>query len=364
MSQLLFRGERPKSGRSEVMGGARRAQPLRGWLLVVATLVATVAIMLFLYMASYTRRSTVSGELVPSQGLVTVVAPASGTLAWLGVPEGSSVAAGDSVALVSTPSVVSGTDAARMAWAAGKPQQGEVPAGALAQELLAARQQAVILEHAAQLRELQQHAASARRLLTQLQQTLAVLSLEGHAQDTPLLETGTLLGQARLQVPTDQGQLVKAPVAGIVAARLVKPGQSVQIGQELLHLLPGDGQLEAELWATGSAVGSIEPGDELWLRYRAFPHQKFGRYRGYVTAVSGCAVSATDGGGAGIALPPDEPRYRITVQLGEQVISANERQQVLRAGMQLEAEVMGERRRLIEWLFAPMQSLAGRLARE
>lgn len=45
-----------------------------------------------------------------------------------------------------------------------------------------------------------------------------------------------------------QGALaVSAPVSGVIAAQLVEPGQSVQIGQPLLSLLPGDGKLEAEL---------------------------------------------------------------------------------------------------------------------
>ena len=56
-----------------------------------------------------------------------------------------------------------------------------------------------------------------------------------------------------------------------------------------------------------------------------------------------------------------EPLYRITVALDEQSVQAYGQTQPLAAGMQLDADVLLERRRLIEWIFEPLLSVAGRV---
>jgi membrane fusion protein len=53
--------------------------------------------------------------------------------------------------------------------------------------------------------------------------------------------------------------------------------------------------------------------------------------------------------------------FRITVALERQTVRAYGSEQPLTAGMQLEADVLLERRRLIEWIFEPVLSVAGRL---
>ena len=61
--------------------------------------------------------------------------------------------------------------------------------------------------------------------------------------------------------------------------------------------------------------------------------------------------------------PPDgsrEPLYRIKVELESQSIGAYGKPEPLRPGMQVEADILLDRRRLIEWIFEPILSLAGR----
>jgi membrane fusion protein len=50
------------------------------------------------------------------------------------------------------------------------------------------------------------------------------------------------------------------------------------------------------------------------------------------------------------------------VALDRQSVDAYGRPQPLTAGMQLEADVLLDRRRLIEWLFEPLLGLTGRLS--
>ena len=69
---------------------------------------------------------------------------------------------------------------------------------------------------------------------------------------------------------------------------------------------------------------------------------------------------------AGLPLPTgtngnSEPLYRITVTLDQQSVAAYGQAQALVPGMQLEADVLLDRRRLIEWLFEPVLGIAGRV---
>ena len=63
---------------------------------------------------------------------------------------------------------------------------------------------------------------------------------------------------------------------------------------------------------------------------------------------------------AGIAAST-EPLYRITVQLDRQDVPAYGAPQSLAPGMQLDADVLLDRRRLIEWIFEPVLGIAGRV---
>ena len=55
-----------------------------------------------------------------------------------------------------------------------------------------------------------------------------------------------------------------------------------------------------------------------------------------------------------------EPLYRVTVSLAKQAIIAYGQAEPLRPGMALEADVLGEKRRLFEWIFEPLYSLKGK----
>ena len=57
-----------------------------------------------------------------------------------------------------------------------------------------------------------------------------------------------------------------------------------------------------------------------------------------------------------------EPLYRVTVTLDRQAVTAYGQPEHLKPGMLLDADILGEERRLIEWIFEPLYSLKGRMA--
>jgi membrane fusion protein len=132
----------------------------------------------------------------------------------------------------------------------------------------------------------------------------------------------------------------------------------------LASLLPAGAQLQAQLYATSRAVGFVRAHQPVQLRYEAFPYQKFGHQSGVVSQVSLSPLQATELVGEAVSAAAGsagEPMYRITVSLERQSITAYGQSVALSPGMQLEADVNLDRRRLLEWLFEPILGVAGRV---
>jgi len=70
-------------------------------------------------------------------------------------------------------------------------------------------------------------------------------------------------------------------------------------------------------------------------------------------------VAVTDGVGA-FRLPVRTGSYRITVELMRQTVTAYGEQVPLQPGMQLEADVTLETRRLYEWVLEPLYTITGK----
>lgn len=205
--------------------------------------------------------------------------------------------------------------------------------------------------------------------------------LEAQRREKPLqalAQRGTIerdlaeLAQESAQSDALQRIVVRAPQAGVVTAVLAAPGDSVSPAAALASLLPEGAKMQAELFAPSSAVGFLRPDQAVQLRYQAFPFQKFGHHPGQVLQVSRTPLQAAElaslplsagfTAAPGSSTPPSgEPLYRITVALERQTVQAYGIAQPLVAGMQLEADVLLDRRRLIEWIFEPLLSVTGRL---
>lgn len=411
MGEPLFRPEVIEARRKGWLGGISLAQPLRLWVLAVSVTAAAVAIGIFLAMGEYTRRSRVQGQLVPDLGVATVVAPGPGIVDRILPREGERVLAGAPLALVAAPrttqggsdtreSIAEGIERRRASVLAAAGSHGELldareaslrkQRAALGRELdrlrgqLAIRkrqealaretlqryralrreqylselqvnqQEQAVLDLASGRQALERQQAALQRDLAQVDEALRGIPAERAARKADTARELALLDREQVQNDASGKLLVEAPVAGLVANRLVEPGQAVQAGQPLLTLLPAGSLLQAALFVPSRAVGFIEPGDRVLLRYQAFPYQKFGHHEGVVRRVSRSAVPGAGGQGA-------EPFYRVLVDIHRQSITAYGREEPLRPGMLLEADIMGEHRKLYEWVLEPLYSVTGRL---
>lgn len=412
MNGSVFRAEVFEARRNNWLGSISLVQPLRLWVLAAAVMAMALAIICFLVFGEYTRRSRVDGQLVPDLGLSTVVAPSSGVVTRLFQEEGRRVRAGDGLVLIDAPrATASGVDAVAEMHASlnarrastellGRSQTAQIDAQIAGQSRQLAeamnelrqiesqittrreqvrigretvqryrsivderyvsqvqlnQQQQSVLELVNQQQALEREAASIRRNIAQFQQSLRELPTQRNALRATTERDVALLDQERVQQEATGKLLVKAPLAGLVTNRLIEPGQAVEAGQPLLSLLPQGSKLQAQLLVPSRAVGFIEPGDRVLLRYQAFPYQKFGHHAGKVLRISRSAITPDNGENA-------EPYYRVLVALDQQAILAYGKRESLRPGMRLDADILGERRRLYEWILEPIYSIRGQVA--
>ena len=408
----LFRREVLEERRGSWLGGISLSQPVRMWVLACFNALAATLIVCFIILGDYTRRSRVSGELVPDLGLSTVVAPSAGVVAALEVDEGDQVGRKQPMVLINVPRVTAAGDDALNVLRAGLDarvqslgslrasqdqqftiqQQGvQKQRDALRRELSqidaeiqtrgeqvrigretvqryrqvadqryvslvqVSQQEQAMLDLLNAQQSLQRQATSIRRNLAQLDQTLAEIPQQRRSAQATSARELAVLADETVQVEANGEMLLTAPVAGLVASRLVEVGQAVQTGQPMLSLLPEGAALRAQLLVPSSSIGFVKPGDRVRLRYRAYPYQKFGSHEGRVMRVSRSAIPPQSNQQA------SEPVYRVLVGLNRQSVLAYGVAEPLRPGMIVDADILGERRRLYEWILEPLYSVTGKI---
>jgi membrane fusion protein len=416
----LFRPEALTHHRRDWLGSIQLIRPvslgfLTGFVVVVAAAVAT-----YLTLGEYTRKARVGGFLVPDRGVIRLMTPQPATVVESHVTEGQSVRRGEALFVLDVgQSTLSGDtqaavqsslasresslqDAARQRRLLEQTQVAALDAQvadmrrelgamsvesglqhqrlALAQEALAqyeslrndnfvsagqVRTKAEeVLAVKAQLQSLERQRSARLREIATLEAQRRELPLRAQAAQGEIVRDLATLAQQSAENEARQRIVVRAPQDGVVTGVLAAIGQNVTPVAALASLLPADAKLQAHLFAPSSAVGFVRPEQTVQLRYQAFPYQKFGHQSGAVTQVSRSPLQAAEL--AGLPLPAaisanGEPLYRITVTLDHQSVAAYGQEQALSPGMQLEADVLLDRRRLIEWLFEPVLGIAGRV---
>jgi membrane fusion protein len=414
----LFRAEVLQAQRGQWMGAINLATPLGfiWWALLAAALGA--AIVLFLVFGHYTRRAEVTGQLTPSAGILTLSAKTTGTVARTMVHEGEQVEAGQPLIEVSADLVsASMGDTRAVVSARLRAQEAQVrttmanlqpQADAQAMDLHArigmlqaqARQidgqltlqrqqaettahllkkaeplhqrgiistvefdkyQATALSQQAGIKTLRRQRLDTQQQLSALQAKLKQLPLDTAAKANQLRGQLAQLDAQLAQNEAARGTVLRAPLAGIVSTLLAKAGQTVADGQPVLSIVPRGAKLEAQLLVPSSAIGFVTPGNQVVLRYRAYPYQKFGQQYGKVVQVSRSALGHAEASkllGRNVAIP----LYRVLVALDHQTIDAYGKPEGLKPGMALDADILLDRRTLWQWVFEPLYGLRQQLA--
>lgn len=153
--------------------------------------------------------------------------------------------------------------------------------------------------------------------------------------------------------------VIKATKGGTINNLQAKEGNRPPSTTPLLSIVPKDSTLSVHLLVPVRAVGFITTGQQIEIRFDAFPYQKFGLYAGSVTGVSSAVLLPNEL--LSYPVRNSEPVYKVFAQLNSMTIRAYNNAIPLKAGMTLSADIELEERSLFQWVLAPLLSVKGRL---
>jgi membrane fusion protein len=369
----LFRQEAIDAQREKLLGEVSTARPVPTWVFTLLALSFAALIIGFMFWGEYTRRERVEGFLALDAGAARILAPEAGTLAELMVGEGDEVAAGAAIARLSLErGTASGATSADLVQRELSQRSANLEAetendfqrtqqlvkdGFVSDTALAAKRNEQ-LDQQVKLETLRRGRAGIARDLRSAQSDLPAVDLRARQQIDQLMREKGELQQSLVQEETRRETVIRAPIAGTVTNIAVSRGASLAADTPLATVLPAGSGLQAQLLVPTRAVGFVQPGNAVVLRYEAFPFQRFGQYHGKVHNVSRTVWSPGEKVGP---MTAREPVYRIDVELDRQTVAAGGQELALRPGMLVNADILLEKRTVFEWIFEPVLELRGRL---
>lgn len=415
METPLFRPEAIVHQRHRLWGELLLTQPVATRVLTVLLVAIVIVAGCYLVWGEYARKQRVQGYLVPQGGWLKIHAMRGGVLVALHVAEGETVVKGAPLVTVSSALHLSQDEEVSAELLAAleqdangiRAQQARLQRlETLAVDELDARMESArseisnlevqvalqndrlqILEgRLASLRELRRagHIATAQydsareAYLSELQRLRALerdtntrgamlARLRSERERLPLEflnRQGVLRARlsetvrSQVEVRSQSTYTITAPVSGQVSGLQATVGSEVSRDRPLLTLLAEEAVLEAVLFVPSRAVGFVRNGQEVRLRFDAFPHERFGDQRGVVIQIDRSILAPSELPDPVIAR---EPVYRVRARPARDYMEAYGDRFPLRPGMALEADIVTDRRSLLLWLLDPLLSLKGRL---
>ncbi|WP_144391582.1 HlyD family secretion protein [Pleionea sediminis] len=415
MKDSLFRKEVMEHKRERLWGDVLLIQPISFTVLSFGITLLVVLIILLLLWGEYARKETVQGYLVPSEGLSKIFAVRNGTVVEQFVQEGQAVKKGDKLVTISTAQGLGDvkdvdeaiveelkqTKQALFKRLTEEQRLNDIEAEKLAEkisgltkELQQQSQQVALLKErfkssSNRLKKLDSlkekgHVSQTEyqtryesHLDNQIQLNNAERNLESIKNNlktaqfdelqlpiqfaNKMIDIKNRITDLRSQMLTIQSQgsyTLTAPSDGQITALQTHQGATVQTSTPIMSILPQGAKFEAELFIPTNAVGFIEPGNPVMIRYSAFPYQRFGIYKGEIEKISEVILSPSE---LPVPVSLNEPVYRVRVSLEQQDVLAYGKSLPLQAGMLLDADIILEKLSLFDWILDPLYSLKGRL---
>ena len=373
------------------------------------TLVFTVSI--FLFTADYRQKEQVKGVILPNKGVVELRSPATLLIEHRFVEPGQNVKKGQALFQLSAPTHIGSGEnekhitidelnkqvnllqqqlnnadvlfQKRQSHLKQKVQDHLEQQTILKQQLnLAITQQKLSKDQIDAISPIAKQGHTSQNHLLQLQQTQhqlhqAVLASKRQIQQTQLSinQANSELWQLPVKHKQQQQQMqlalsdkkmslsraqaassivIHSPISGRITAMEVYQDQWLKPQQYIAAILPESPTFHAEIYVPSKAFGFIEQGQQTRIKLNAFPYQKFGYLTGVISNKSSHAMSNHQAN-----THASDNLYKVTVQLDKQSVLAYGKDLPLQSGMGLIADILIDKRSLVEWLLAPLYSLKG-----
>jgi len=410
MTTSLYRQEAIDSHRTKIWGEVTLSLPMSLTTMTIFLSLCVIGIVSLVATASYARKEHVPGFLAARLGVANIIAPRTGTIAVVHVKEGQFVDQGAPLITISMEQSTEnggGLDSGmlmslrqqrdrlnaqvgleqRRAEAESNRVKAEIDGlvseiAALQEELkvyaqrtTVAKQQmdsvtsltnkGIVSQFELKKREdnylsFQEAELAQNRNIAEKQRDLALrrsdLAQLPISDERQMSQLQAQIGDIDMKIRQTDGQrayVITAPKAGLVSALQAWVGKVVEANVPQMSIVPEGDLLSAELFVPARAIGSVAPGQTVHISYTSFPYQQFGFAEGIVDTVSHTLLKPDQSVGP---LTFSAPAYRISVTLKQQTINAYGKIVPLQADMQLDADIMFDRRSLFAWLFDPLLS--------
>jgi membrane fusion protein len=156
--------------------------------------------------------------------------------------------------------------------------------------------------------------------------------------------------QRLIELEARRATVVRAPVGGRIAAIPALAGAGVDSGVLIATIVPEGAELRARLFVPTRAIGKVHPGQDVAIRYDAFPYQKYGTFKGRVEEVANSVLLPQEIEKIS-PVRTSEPAYVLDVAIErQQVAVGGDRQVHLRPDMLFSATIQVDRRPILAWV--------------
>lgn len=413
---LLFRIEAIEAIRPKMMGGVVISQPITFTVLTLFFVCAGIALLAFICVGKYTKKSTATGQIIPDAGILKVIAPTPGVITSKFVKEGSAVQKGDLLFIISGERSSALHDKSLQA-ASQKIQSRleslnqerqttkllqriELDTLDLKAQALAAALQ-TIKEQAEGIRSLIRVAADGVRrynVLSQEQliskdqlQEKQIFLLDQHTKlrsflreieekelelktvrseiesatwkhaniDTQLRRSVLAAEQELIEVEQKREIHILAPGDGKLTGLISEVGATVDGSTPIASVVPENSKLQVELYVPSRNIGFIQLGDMVLIRVQAYPYQKYGQWAAKIKSISLSTFSIPELAKLMGSLPGADPNntqeqyYRISLDIAHKQSNGTQSMPLI-SGMTVEADILRDRRTILEWIFEPL----------
>jgi len=411
----LFRSQVIDKKRDEnIFGDVVVIRPVSFMIYTAMLVVFVLSLVAFLFFGHYANKETVKGAINPQSGLVKVYASERGIVTSRQVAEGDEVTEGDVIFVVSTERHLNGSDQLQTIVAKETEKTIAIVESQIEEEKRLSKlrkldikdQLIYILQDIESIgKEVTLHEArikisgedvdrfdwatkkkyvtkteytksfqvqldskigleQLRRSLTDSKNKESQLSAE--LKQSPAKLTQSLLSyektlselrQRLAETRGNRSYSIIAPSSGRVTSLVYNEGDTIKPETPLLTILPKDVELKADLYVPTQAAGFLHEGQEVNIRYDAFPYEKYGLYGGVIEQIPKNIMIP---GEVEIPFEVKEPVYKVVVKLNSQTVMAFGREHFLQAGMLLQGDIVRDHSRIIDWVLQPLYSLKGR----
>ncbi len=416
---MLFRKEVNEHQQNHWAGKALLLAGWPVWVVTSLTALFIIALLSFLIFSNYTRRINVSGEVITQPHSINLFSPEQGVITNLMVETGKTVKKGQPLYQIDVSRVTQAGNVSTTTLSAINKQRDQIDtiinqlqnnkrttldnlqqqleqyekAHKVSQDMVASAQQGLdamkksMQNYGAYQRKglintdqlnnqrylFYQQQTSFQSLNTQsIQESLQITNLRSELVtraadfDNQISQYGVQRNDLDRQLAEADAKgslLITAPTDGKISSLSVTPGQMVNAGDSLAQLVPAkNSPFFLVAWLPNESVPYVKPGEEINIRYEAYPFEKYGQFPGRVESVSSAPVSEQELNSYSSA--PKNPNgtvsgpyYKVIVSLDKSQLNWHGETLNLSSGMKAESTMFLEKRPLYQWMLSPYYSM-------